>query len=250
MLTNKPNNRSAALIALGGIALTAPAALAGFTDPVFTFRATSSLGTSEFTIRLADGVQVGDFYMWNLDAPIQFMDGNETIASLTTGSIMMGANPASQDAAFRAVELNFNVVAGAADTVFEIVSGELTFDPIANAIGRASAGIVITDGDNDGTTLNAINGDGTFHETYANGATFANLLSGPLSAGAGLGNNLSFDTGDVALGTDVSSIEVAYRFSLSANDQAGGNSSFVITPTPASVGLLATAGLVLTRRRR
>jgi MYXO-CTERM domain-containing protein len=41
-----------------------------------------------------------------------------------------------------------------------------------------------------------------------------------------------------------------YRFSLTANDEASGTSSFEIVPAPGAIALLGMGGLLAARRRR
>ena len=144
------------------------------------------------------------------------------------------------------------MIAGQQNTVFTIDSAVLSFAPLANSIGRATAGVSVTDLTGDGATFTPWAG-GAYRSYYNGGGTnFQNLIQSPIVAAA----NSSASTSDTFpavgyqnIGTTLTDIESEWQFTLSAGDLASGTSEFEVIPAPASVVLGLTALVGLRRRR-
>ncbi len=196
-------------------------------------------------------------YHWKLAADIELRDPN---TNTLLGTLEGGASSATgvRYEADPVVALSFNVVAGAAPTIFLIASGPLGFAPIFPAIGRASAGMTATDLNGDGVTATGMFPGVKSYEAEFNGpplvgTPFADLV-GPLAAGFFSTDTDSEDfpaVGFAPIGPPVSSMSAVFWFTLSAFDSAAGTSVWVVIPTPgAGVLLLGAAGIMGLRRRR
>ena len=138
------------------------------------------------------------------------------------------------------------------NTVFTVDSAVLGFAPLANAVGRATAAVSVTDLNGDGASFTPT-GTGAYGSYYNGGGTlFQELLPGAVVAAA----NSTATASDVfpavgyqSIGTTLTDIQSDWNFTLSAGDLASGTSEFEVIPAPASavLGLAALAGL---RRRR
>lgn len=232
-------------VALAVLAAAAGTASADISSIVFTITAEVNGNTYPWSVQL-DPTEVdanGD-YFWSLENPVNVMDGDMEIFSLTEASIQIIADPS--------VSLNFNVLAGQQNTVFTIDSALLSFSPLANAVGRATADVNVTDLNGDGATFTPW-GPGAYRSYYnGGGTTFQNLINSPIVAGPFSSANSSQSFPNVGyhnIGTTLNDIESEWRFSLSAGDLASGTSEFEVIPSPATgvLGLVALAGL---RRRR
>ena len=237
--------RGLALAALA-LATTAGTASADISSVIFTITAELENGnTYPWSIELNPGdVDANGNYYWQLDEAVSVMDGTTEIFELSNASITIFADPS--------VALNFNVIAGQQNTVFSIDSANLSFAPLANAVGRATAGVSVTDLNGDGATFTP-QGPGAYRSYYNGGGTnFQNLIGAPIVAGAfsSAGTSDTFPAvGYQNIGTTLNDIESEWRFTLSSGDLASGTSEFEVIPAPASMalGALALAGL---RRRR
>lgn len=182
-------------------------------------------------------------YFWSLSNPVHVMDGDATIFTLGQASIQIIADPS--------VSLSFNVIAGQQNTVFTVNSALLSFAPLADSVGRATAEVNVTDITGDGATLTPL-GSGAYRSFYNGGTSFQNLIDTPIVALAHDSNSSSQSfplAGFHNIGTTLTDIEAQWKFSLTAGDIASGTSEFTVIPAPASaaLGLVALAGL---RRRR
>jgi uncharacterized protein (TIGR03382 family) len=214
--------------------------------------ATNQFGTGTMVIHLDDGVLTGDTWTWTMNGPRTVRDSvGNAIATIRMMDCFLGGDPQAN--------VRFDVEAGNATTAFTISSGLVSFAPIPNAVGRASASITLTDLNGDGATLTGQEPGGRAYRASYNGlapggSTFATLIAGPNTTGVFSSSTFSESNpagpGFVAVGATVEDMSARYNFTLSANDSASGTSVFVITPAPASAGLLGLAGLASLRRRR
>ncbi|RMH12357.1 MAG: hypothetical protein D6695_06955 [Planctomycetota bacterium] len=227
------------------------AATTASADIALTVEANSDLGTGIFQVSTDDGVTLPDgTFLWTLDAPVDLVDtgtGN-TVATLSFGTIMLGSTGV--------VSHSFVVDAAGSDTHFTLGSGLVNVGPYANPLGRASAGMSLTDGNGNGATLTGNFAGGTlFNSFYDGGASFANLLAGPYTAGSfgSFADNDEYPAGAgnfAAFAGPASEIGIGWDFILSANDSASGTSVFTVIPTPAAgLTMLVGAGLLASRRR-
>jgi len=218
-------------------------AVAGADTSVTIQASSGDLSAShEFTITCNDGIAD-----WSLDGPMDLMADDVLLGTITELCLQSDADPY--------VNLFFAVQAGAADTTFDVSSGVVSFFPLMDVSGYASAGVTLTS-DADGATITGLFGGDTYEARYNSTSVFADLV-----AGYTIGGDVSVTNSDRYPATDytpiagnVSSIESEFKFTLSALDQASGTSRFEIigvgVPEPATMSLLALGGLALLRRRR
>jgi hypothetical protein len=175
----------------------------------------------------------------------------------TPGAIVLG-DVATLDQAFLTISgdpqiaMGFAITAGQADTTVTITSAILSFDPLVNPNGAASAGVTLTEaGNNPPANLVGLAGDlGSVYAAYYNmppGTVFAEYVSGLTTTTT---TSASGNTGGWVLIPDtVSNMQVQYSFTLSAMDLASSTSNYLIVPEPAGLALLALGAVVLLRRR-
>jgi hypothetical protein len=232
----------------------APSSAAIISDAIFQIDAEGPTGnTSTFKVPLVSGFPF-DYVHWSLAEPMPLLDaqGNQ-IALLEDAYVRYVADPI--------VVLNF-LVSSAGGGTFTVTSADLSFDSIANAIGRASAAVTVTDSGGDGASIsgNFPNND-TYRAYYndvglvpATGTTFATLTPG--TSAAAFSSAASSEGFPPVMGTfspadesgsaisPVSSMSAQWRFSISAGDSASGTSTYVIIPEPGSC-LLCLCGLAV-----
>jgi hypothetical protein len=239
----------------GILSLGASVASASITDPYIFIRATNGSGMGTLSIPVADTTPgPNGSFTFSLLAPVDIMDGPNVIATVTqlnsTVRPMFGAQP-------HPITLSFTFLSGSSMTRFEVDSTLMTFDSdILDEAARATAGISITDSDDDGVSSMGNLPGGAHYTTRYNGqpgTTFANLLAGPYMAGNGqstTADDRSPGSGFTAIGGNVDDMSARWDFSLSASDQVGVTSSFFIVPTPGAIALVGLAGLTMARRNR
>ncbi|MEQ8769709.1 MAG: PEP-CTERM sorting domain-containing protein [Phycisphaerales bacterium] len=263
MPVNKRSCVWAGLIA-AGLAVSTAQAITLPTNVITVSASTGGLNGS-VDIDISDATVFGDALQWVAASNIDIMDGGAVVGTINQGtSIVMGLVP-TPPAGDASIRMTFNVMANNnADTVFSISSGSLTNLGFTNADALATGGITVTDSNNNGAELTALNSGGSRFADfgYNNGLLFASLIDGSsptdpdvgnLSAGIGGSNS---DSEDVAgpgvflpIGA-VSEMNIQFDFRLTAGDQASGTAFFVVVPAPASAALLGLGGLVAARRRR
>jgi uncharacterized protein (TIGR03382 family) len=253
MLRNRLSTVATLVAVAGGLGLAAPA-LADISDIVLRIEATNEMGTAVFEGHLSDGTWYeGREYIWESRTPIMMLNqSGQVIASFNGGRVRCVDDPI--------VQLNFSVSAGTLNTTFTITSPLLSFAAISNAEGRASAGVTATDIDGNGATVMPANQPSLYTSRYngavPGGTLFADLIDGPVAAPAFDTNSASEDFPGGGLFTPVagavSDMSSRFRFSLTANDDASGTSTYEIRPIPApgAVTLLGLGGLLAGRRRR
>lgn len=232
------------------------AASASITDPYIFIRATNGSGTGTLSIPIADTTPgPNGSFTFSLLAPVDIMDGPNVIATVTqlnsTVRPMFAGLP-------NTITLSFAFLSGTSTTRFEVDSTLLSFDtPIIDEAARATAGISITDSDNNGVTSTGNLPNGRHFTTRYNGqpgTTFANLIAGPLTAGPG--QTMTADdrsppgSGFTPIGGNVDNMSSRWDFSLSDLDQVAVTSSFFIIPAPGALALFGLAGLTMARRSR
>jgi hypothetical protein len=209
------------------------------------------IGMVEITATTPNGSGTADIGVplsgdWLPANPTSIKDSNgDVVATVKEVTLATETDPA--------VSLGFFVTAGAVTTTFTISSPVVSFAPLSNQSGSASAGVTLTDNDGDGassTGLFAV--DKAYEARYNTSSVFADLVS-PVSAG-------SFGTwttsehfpgaGTSPIAGSVSNILSQFSFTLSPNDSASGTSVFRIVPEPSSMVLALVGGLALLWRAR
>lgn len=245
---------SALYVAGAGVLAMNAVASASITDPYIFVRATNASGTGTLSIPVADATPgPNGSFSFSLLAPVDIMSGPNVIATVTqlnsTVRPIFGTQP-------HTITLSFTFLSGDSATRFEVDSTLMTFDnDLLDEAARATAGITITDSGTDGVTSTGNGPNGTHYNARVNGqpgTTFANLLTGPFTAGSGqtaIADDRSPGAGFTPMG-NVDDMSARWDFTLSASDQVGVTSSFFIIPTPGALALMGLAGLTMSRRNR
>ena len=208
----------------------------------FAIEVESALGSESWSIASADVDfdPLTDTWSW-MDSDILLGD----VATLNQATLVIVGDPQ--------IALGFAVTAGAADTTVTITSAVLSFDPLVNPDGAASAGVTLTESGGDPTAnLVGLAGDvGSAYASYYNvapGTVFAEFVPSLTTSTTISGGG---DTGGWVLIADtVANMQAQYSFTLSAEDQASGTSNFLIIPEPAGLTLLALGAIGALARRR
>jgi hypothetical protein len=239
------------LLVAAVLVVTGSEVYAEFIGPIVTVTATSDHGSASRQFALPDAAS--DRAKFVLEERLQLRgQGGELIAAIEDLSIEVDGDPL--------VNVDFAVSAGGTATTFEISSAVVSFWPLEDVTGFASAGITLTDGTpRDGASLGLVSGwNGLYRATYNGSNVFAELLDAQnISSSVGT-DSWSEDSGVLAIPGLVSSIKAAYSFRLSANDYASGTSQFEIVgttsdiPEPSMLAMIGfgLAALILRVRRR
>jgi hypothetical protein len=212
--------------------------------PVYvTITATNEAGQSQVTTLGGETTLDGTGNsVWMLDQSVSLLDGSIDSLKLT-----VNGDPE--------VGIEFGFRAGSSATTFDIKSTDeevVEFSPMVDPIGHASAGITLTDRNNNGAVITGLFAGGSTHQARYNGSTvFANLVSG-FSIGSGT-LTASEDqplSGGQIISDTLTSIESEFYFKLSARDSASGTSTFEVTPEPATICLLGLGLTALISRRK
>lgn len=232
-----------ALLAVAVTALVSSHASADFVGAIFSVTATDGQQVSSWSVEFDPDLYDPEtgVYNWQLDAPVELGDG---LATLNDARARLVGDPQ--------ISLGFLVTAGNAPTHFTICSATILFAPI-NAQATASAQIGATDLLGDGVAVIGGFAGGTkgYEATY-NGATiFADLVNN--FAGGAFGSPVSSEGnppggGFIPIGI-ANSMRACYDFTVTANDQASGTSTYVIIPEPTSLALMGLGLLAGLRRR-
>jgi hypothetical protein len=232
------------------------AASADLSENVFTITATDSSGRSgSYVVDQSMGVWSDNgTFSWSSSAPISIWDSSHTVP-LGILNPAGGTSPGSAITVLHdpQINLNFAVQAGGSSTDFTITSALLSFPTITDATGTASAGYSVSDLTGDGVNLNAPSGSsGAYLAQYngfvPTGTTFFSAIDS-VSAPAFSSNTVNDDSGETSVGTPMTDMSVQISFSLSAFDLASGTTTYIVTPEPGSLLMLA-AGLCFAARRR
>jgi hypothetical protein len=185
--------------------------------------------------------------VWAIDSEVPILDG-----AIENFKLTVNVDPE--------VGIEFGVRAGPSTTTFDISStlpangGIVSFDPMVNPTGYASAGVTLTDRvPVAGATITGLFPGGKTHQARYNGSTvFANLVDGfSISSGTLTASEDKPLYGSQVINGTLTSIESEFLFTLSARDSASGTSTFEVIPEPATICLLGfLSALVLPRNRR
>ena len=219
----------------------APAFAGEVSSTFFMIEVDSALGSETWSIASEDVDYDPVTNTWNWSGvDIELGD----VAMLNQANLVIVGDPQ--------IAMGFAVTAGAADTTVTITSAVLSFDPLVNPDGAASAGVTLTESGGDPTAnLVGLAGDlGSAYAAYYNvppGTVFAEFVTGlttetTISDGGNTG-------GWVSIADTVVDMQAQFSFTVSAGDQASGTSNFLIIPEPTSLTLLALGGLIGLARR-
>ena len=212
----------------------------------FRIDANNGASTGSFVVMFDQGEWEGNRWTYTIDHTVDIGG----VGTLQSATIIIGNLGRSGG---QTVSLNFNVAAGALNTVFSVSSG-LANAAFPTAMGRASAAVSVTDTTGNGATLSP---DGaSIYSAYYNGlqgSLFAGLLGGPVVAGAFSTATASAESpnggGYSAIFGALNDISADWTFAVSSFDIASGTSVFTVIPAPSSLALLGLAGLAARRRR-
>lgn len=227
-------------------------------DPFITVRASAGSFTGTINVPLVDVVTYSDLdadlWFWASTNPVPIFDGPNLVATLVNMTVLAGRNTQPDGEVRFGIDVDFGVQAGPNSTMFELISPTLSFDPILNATGLVSAGIVGTDQNSNGISITpGFAGPFGFKADYNGGNNFRSYLTSTLtnlpSGSVSDSGNMSPEGVFQPIGT-VSSMSSSYKFSVSAGDTAGGTTQFSVAPTPGTLAIVGLGGLILGRRRR
>lgn len=151
--------------------------------------------------------------------------------------------------------VTFGVLGGAVATNFTIASSLVSFAPLVNPIGSASASVTVTDQNGSGAaSLSGLYaGPFSFQAQYNSGAgVFASLVA-PVNVSAAHGSNTQSGSAPSAvIPATLTNIQAIFSFTLSKGDLASGTGRFSVVPEPGSIGMLVVGsiGLLACCRRR
>jgi len=239
---------AAAIVAGTGIAS------ADIIGDAITIRAINANDASDWAQWSFNGQELiteGGDLSYNTDGSVNLIGGvsGEVLATIEGAGVNYIADPV--------INLNFDVLGGAGNSIIEVESGELTFGTINNAVASASAAFSVTDNvfppGGPGATITPTSGAAFLANTDGlapSGENFASLFASTISFSGGT-QAFSENAAAAVIAGDTSSMSSRFQFTLSALDFVSATSTFTVTPAPSGVALLAFGSMVAgTRRRR
>ena len=212
-------------------------------------------GTTGYPITLT--VQSGSNSVTEVfDQPVVTGDSVDVYAS---GNLIAKVNelesPSDSDPI---ANLYFDVQAESTDTTFTISSSVVNFSAITNPQAVASSSLTLTDDEGDGATLTGLEIGGKAYRAIYNGSVSWAYLNSNYSFADSFDSQTENDrnpaSGFTVIPDTLSSIQSEYSFTLSANDEASGTSTFSVQPVPEPLTMIAVgmgiAGLGGYVRRR
>ncbi|BCW98566.1 MAG: hypothetical protein KatS3mg024_1393 [Armatimonadota bacterium] len=194
----------------------------------------------------------GPLIDWNLQDPVQIISDDSSQVLL--GTVADLAAYVNSDPV---VSIGFAIIAPNTTVSYTITSAIVGFAPLVNPPAVASAAITVTDSDGNGAVASPLFAGGTkFFEAVSNVGVYANLITGPLTAApyaSAVASDAMPSMGYGSVVGTVTTIQTAFSFNITANDQVSGTGVFVVIPEPGGLAALATglagfAAVVLRRR--
>jgi hypothetical protein len=232
-------------MAMLGIILTSQS-YAGIVNLNVTITAATSTKSASQNFAIS-GEAGGNGLEWDLGESVDIVDGRRVLGTIESLKIKVWEDPA--------VSLEFYVIAMNANTLFTITAAPVVFPAIDNPQAYATAGLTLTDRNQDGASITGAYAGGKSYEALYNGPNvYADLVS---SFNAGVRQTITQSEGKPPVGFDIiagsiTSIQSEFKFTLSANDSASGTSYFEVIPIPepATIAMLGLGSLLLLRKRR
>jgi MYXO-CTERM domain-containing protein len=245
-----------ALLATAGIA----SASVSVSDPYITINAQAGPFSGSYAVPIGDVTVFNDpdsdIWFWSNPFQVPIMDGSHVVATLVSMTVIAGRQTQPDGSERFGIDVDYTVIAGDAQTRFELITPTLSFDPLTGASGTTSATRIGTDQDFNGISINPALPSGFGYETTYNGGNLFKNYFNSILANANAGGSVNEDANMSPPGAfdpipgSVSSMQARFMFSVSANDSSGGTSTYSITPAPGACGLLGLGGLLAGRRRR
>lgn len=208
--------------------------------------------TAEITMTLDDGedvvvlrpelrevVGLSDEKLWSLDRPLEARTDGKILGRIESIEVVMAS-------AFEA-QLAFNVTAGGSAVAVGVASAIVPVTPTANPWAFATTSLEVIDNDGDGATLTGnLTGSAIYEARYnvlGPSTDWALLATSPLTAPAGSSDSGSFRRpaeGREVIVDNVTEIQGAFGFTLTALDSANGTATFSVALPPSTIS--ATAG--------
>ncbi len=239
-----------AIVAAMALTAFAGSAVAGITGSLVHVEATSSLGTASLDLITNSSFEDGILVDGLSDSVDLVNEEGTVIATISNLNMLLIADPV--------VNMNFAVFAGAADTSFVITSTLLGFPGLTNPNARASGSVSVTDSNGNGAWATGDYAGDKAYRAFYNGAvagsgTVFSSLIGDVSIADPFGSDKNSEEsgpGFDVINDTVTNMSTEFAFTVSAFDQVGGTSTFVVVPSPASLALAGIGGLTMFRRRR
>jgi len=267
---------AAVLVAMAGASTDALASLS-ITPNFITVKATSGSSTVTFSVPVVDDPMdsidpVDEFvnfpildteftgWDWFSATPFPLVDtgsGNTllwiTDLSLTSGTTL---NTITNQRRW-GHEMGFSLIAGSADVDIEITTNIMSFDAVFQSAATSDTGFGLTDSADSsvGATATGLLDSGyVFEAAYNSGNVFRNYLDFDpglfTTTSTGADGNMAPPGSFELVGTDISSMQITYKFRLTAEDQANATGKFVVLPSPGALSLMGLGVVVIARRNR
>jgi MYXO-CTERM domain-containing protein len=257
------NARRIAAAALFLTSASVASAAVSASDPFLSISAQSGPYSGTYSVALSSPdvyTDVGndpayDLWFWSAPFQVPIMDGSHVVATLVSMTVLCGRNTQPDGSVRWGIDVDYSVLAGSAATTFQMVSPTLYFDTLNNATATTSSTRIGSDQDFNGILIGPSLPNGYSYEALYNGANmFHTYFNTPLSNVAGGSvngdGNMSPAGAFVGIGGPVSNMQSIFAFNVSANDSAGGTSTYSITPAPGAIALMGFGALLGARRRR
>jgi hypothetical protein len=203
------------------------------------------IGKLEFVINVAEA---DGYFEWILDGGRDIVGNNgDILGSIEYLKLKIIEDPANS--------VEFYVTAGNLTTTFTITADSaVTFDPIINPEVYASAGITLTDRNQNGAKITGLYGGKAYRAVYNDSIVYANLVdsfTADVRKTVTQSENYPASGDTEIIGNTLFSINSSFNFTLSAKDSAAGTSYFEVSPVPepATIAFLVIGTAAFLRKK-